>query len=371
MSRTAILCGERRLTYAQLLVAVRKFGDAVKSLGVGRGERFAVISADCPEFVAAFLGTTAVGSVAVPASTLATPSELEYVPAPGGGGAAVVTPEQLDKLRSIRSRLPQREAVLLVGDAARGASSSNDADEGILGFDEVLGGAREAEVEDVGDDAPAFILYTSGSTGRPKGATHVHRNLPYTVETYCKRVLRVEPDDRLFSSSRLFFAYGLGNSLSFPLSTAATSVLCRERPTPQVISEVFERHRPTIFFGVPAVFRALLEHAARGGELKTDSLKFCVSAGERLPERIFREWRELTGLDILDGIGSTEMLHMFFSNQREDLRPGSSGREVPGYEAKLLDHAGLEIEGEGTGSLFVKGRSACAGYWEEPGKTAE
>src|SRR5256714_13873257 len=158
MSRTAILCGERRLTYAQLLVAVRKFGDALKSLGVGRGERVAFFSADCPEFVAAFLGPTAVGSVAVPASTMATPSELEYVLAHCGARAAVVTPEQLDKLRSVRSRLPQLEAVLLVGDAAHGTSSSDDADEGtlsfdeahdgVLSFDEVLDSASEAEVED-------------------------------------------------------------------------------------------------------------------------------------------------------------------------------------------------------------------------------
>jgi len=216
------------------------------------------------------------------------------------------------------------------------------------------------------DDTTAFILYTSGSTGRPKGATHIHRNLPYTVEAYGKQVLGVRPGERLFSSSRLFFAYGLGNSLSFPLSTGATSVLCRERPTPPVVAKVFEKYQPTIFFGVPAVFRALIEYASQGGALATRSLKFCVSAGEKLPERIQREWKGLTRLDVLDGIGSTEMLHMFFSNRREDVRPGSSGREVPGYEAKLLDHSGREVEGAGAGGLFVRGQSACAGYWEEP-----
>ncbi|PYT03052.1 MAG: hypothetical protein DMF65_05045, partial [Acidobacteria bacterium] len=194
MSQTAILCGERRLTYAQLLGAVRKFGGALKSLGVEAGERVAIVSADCPEFVAAFLGTSAVGSVAVPASTMSTPSELEYVLAHSGARAAVVTSEQLDKLRLVRSRLPRLETILLVGDAPSAASSSDDAGEGtlsfdealdgLLSFDEVLDGASETEVEDVEDDAPAFILYTSGSTGRPKGATHVHRNLPYTVETY-------------------------------------------------------------------------------------------------------------------------------------------------------------------------------------------
>jgi 4-hydroxybenzoate-CoA ligase len=377
----AILCDERRLSYAQLLGAVRKFGGALRALGVRRGERVAVVAADCPEFVASFLGAAAVGAVAVPLSTMLSATELGYVLGHCGARAAVVTPEQLGKLREVRKSLPQLETVLLVGDApgAGGASEhapsaderAPSADDDVLSFDEVIEAADEAEVEPLGEDATAFILYTSGSTGRPKGATHVHRNLPVTVESYCKRVLGVRPGERLFSSSRLFFAYGLGNSLSFPLSTAATSVLCRARPVPPVIAEVFERHQPTIFFGVPAVFRALIEYASQGGKLQTESLKFCVSAGEKLPERIFREWRELTQLEILDGIGSTEMLHMFFSNRLGDVRPGSSGREVPGYEARLLDDAGLEIEGAGVGSLFVRGRSACAGYWEEPLKTAE
>ncbi|HST52658.1 MAG TPA: benzoate-CoA ligase family protein [Pyrinomonadaceae bacterium] len=377
-ARTAVACGGRQLSYSQLLVAVRRFGGALRSLGVRRGERVAIVSADCTEFVAAFLGTAAVGSVAVPASTLATPAELEYVLSHCGARAVVVTGDQLDKLRSIRGSLPRLETVLLVGsqEAKAGSGEADDgvlnfdeAASGVLGFDEAVGAACEAEIEDVDDETPAFILYTSGSTGRPKGATHVHRSLPYTVETYCKRVLRVSHEDRLFSSSRLFFAYGLGNSLSFPLSSGATSILCRERPTPQTIAEVFEREKPSIFFAVPAVFRALLEHCARSGELKTGSIRFCVSAGERLPERIYREWRALTGLDILDGIGSTEMLHMFFSNTRERIKPGSSGEAVPGYEARLVDREGREVEG--AGDLFVKGRSAAVGYWNEPEKTAD
>lgn len=374
LSHRAIVCRDARLTYGELLGAVKKFGGVLKSLGVGAGERVAIVSADCPEFVVAFLGAVAVGSVAVPASTLATPAELEHVLGHSGARAAVVTRDQLDKLRSIRDRLPLLEHVLLVGRGERGDGVSSivegESGEDVLSFDDVMAEADEAEVEQVGDDAVAFILYTSGSTGRPKGATHVHRNLPYTVETYCKQVLRVKPGDRLFSSSRLFFAYGLGNSLSFPLSSCATSILCRERPTPQAIADVFEAQRPTIFFAVPAIFRALIEYVARGGELKTDSINFCVSAGERLSERIFREWKELTGLDILDGIGSTEMLQMFISNTHDEIRVGSSGRVVPGYEAKLIDREGGEVNGAGTGHLFVKGGSASPGYWLEPEKTA-
>ncbi|HYH86601.1 MAG TPA: benzoate-CoA ligase family protein [Pyrinomonadaceae bacterium] len=359
--RPAILCEDRQLTYEQLLRQVKKFGGALKSLGVGPGDRVAIVAADCPEFVAAFLGTLAVGAVAVPASTLMSPQEMQYVLDHSGARAAVVTSEQLGKLQGIRRNLPRLESVLLVGGEG----------EGTKGFVETLAGADESEIEPLDDDTLAFILYTSGSTGRPKGAMHTHRNLPYTVETYCKHVLRPTPEDRLFSSSRLFFAYGLGNSLSFPLASCATSVLCKERPTPQIIASVFERHRPTIFFGVPAVFRALLEYAASGGALDTSSINLCVSAGEKLPERIFREWEELTGLPILDGIGSTEMLQMFISNRRGEVRVGSSGREVPGYEAKILNESGHEVTGEGEGALWIKGLSACAGYWNEPEKTAE
>ena len=245
-ARIAVACGGRQFSYSQLLVAIRRFGGALRSLGVRRGERVAIVSADCTEFVAAFLGTAAVGSVAVPASTLATPAELEYVLSHCGARAVVVTGDQLDKLRSIRGSLPQLETVLLVG-SQEAKAGSGEADDGVLNFDEAsgdvldfdeaVGAACEAEIEDVDDETPAFILYTSGSTGRPKGATHVHRSLPYPVETYCKRVLRVSHEDRLFSSSRLFFAYGLGNSLSFPLSSGATSVLYRERPTPQAIAD--------------------------------------------------------------------------------------------------------------------------------------
>ena len=359
-SEPAILYEGRHLTYEQLYSQVRKFGRAAEALGVGPGDRVAIVAADCPEFVVAFLGAAAMGAVAVPVSTMLTPPELEYILGHCGAKVACVTSDQLGKVLSLRSALPRLETILLFDGEGEGAQS----------FGESLSCVGEAEVAPVGEDATAFILYTSGSTGRPKGAVHIHRNLPCTVETFGRHILRLSPQDRLFSSSRLFFAYGLGNSLSYPLSAGATSILCKARPNPQVIAGVFAECRPTVFFAVPAIYHALLEHATHGGTLETESLKFCVSAGEKLPARIFHEWKELTGLDILDGIGSTEMLHMFISNGRGDIRPGSSGRVVPGYEARLTEQDGREIEGAGTGSLWVKGLSASPGYWMEPEKTA-
>ena len=358
---SAILFEDEEISYQQLLHQTLRFVSVLRSLNIAEGERVAIVARDCPEFVISFLGTIAAAAVAVPVSTMATAAELQYVLEHCGARAAVFTSDQIEKLQSVRQNLPELEHLLLIDGEADGA---------IL-FDEALASANESEVVDVADDALAFILYTSGSTGRPKGAMHIHRNLPYTVETFCKNVLKVQPEDRLFSSSRLFFAYGLGNSLSFPLATGATAVLCKERPTPAVIYEVFRKFQPTIFFGVPAVFRALIEHASQGFFLETPSIKFCVSAGEKLPERIFHEWKELTGLNILDGIGSTEMLQMFIANSRDEIKPGSSGRVVPGYEARLIDPYGREIMGAGKGDLLIKGGSASSSYWKNPEKTAE
>jgi 4-hydroxybenzoate-CoA ligase len=358
-SHPAIVCGEREVSYRELRASVGRFAGVLARLGVAPGERVAIVSCDCPELVTAFLGTAAAGAVAVPVSTIATSEELAYVLDHCGARAAVVSADQLEKLDGVRSSLPTLETVLLVDGEA----------DGVTPLAEALEAAEEAAVADVDDDHVAFVLYTSGSTGRPKGAMHRHANLPATIEGWGRQVLGVTPEDRLFSSSRLFFAYGLGNSLSFPLGAGATSILCRERPTPEVVANVFDRQRPTIFFAVPAVFNALVDAASRGVTLETGSLRACVSAGERLPERTFYEWKRLTGLEILDAIGSTEMLHMFISNEHGRARPGSSGRVIPGVEAKLIDPAGAVIDGAGTGDLFVRGPSASPGYWNDPAKT--
>ncbi len=359
-SQTAIVCEHRRLSYAALWDEVRRFAGLLQQLNVGTGERVALVARDCPEYVSAFLGTTAAGAVAVPVSTMLPADELAYVLEHSGTSAVVLTADQLEKLSGIRPGLAQLRHCLLVDDAA----------DNTLELRALLAAAPAVEIAPVAADALAFLLYTSGSTGRPKGVMHTHRNLPYTVETFGKQVLQIQPDDRVFSSSRLFFAYGLGNSLSFPLGTGATGILCPARPTPQVIADVFTQHRPTIFLAVPAVFRALLEYRRTGQPLDTGTIRFCVSAGEKLPAGLYHEWQETTGLAILDGIGSTEMLHMFFSNRREQIVPGSSGRLVPGYEAKLRDDAGREIDSAGIGDLFIKGGSASPGYWRDEAKTA-
>jgi benzoate-CoA ligase family protein len=220
------------------------------------------------------------------------------------------------------------------------------------------------------DNEPAFILYTSGSTGEPKGAVHRQADIFYTNQTYCHEVLRLKSDDRLFSSSRLPFAYGLGNSFTFPLLNGATSILCREKPSPDVIARMFAECRPTIFFGVPVVYNLLLDYHRHKEPLDCSSLRLCVSAGEALPANLGEEWEKTFGVQLLDGIGSTEMLHMFMSNHENEVRYGSSGKLLEGYQARLVDENGKATPDDVEGNLWIKGDSAALGYWEKPEQSA-
>ncbi|HEX9629370.1 MAG TPA: benzoate-CoA ligase family protein, partial [Pyrinomonadaceae bacterium] len=219
-------------------------------------------------------------------------------------------------------------------------------------------------------DQPAFIFYTSGSTGEPKGAVHREADIFYTNETYCREVLKLRPGDRVFSSSRLPFSYGFGNAFSFPLLNGCTTILCREKPNAEVISRVFAAYQPTIFFGVPVIYRLLLDHHRYIAPLDCSSLRLCVSAGEALPARLGEEIEKTFDVEVLDGIGSTEMFHMWMSNHEGEVRYGSSGKLIKGYEARLLDPEGNQTLDGAEGNLWVKGASAALGYWEKPEITA-
>ncbi len=219
-------------------------------------------------------------------------------------------------------------------------------------------------------DDDCFWLYSSGSTGRPKAAVHRHRDIAVTCVHYAEDSLGMVESDVCFSAAKLFFAYGLGNSLTFPLWVGATAVLSDRRPSPEMTFELIERFRPTLFFGVPTLYAAQLR-ALESRSPDLSSLRICVSAGEALPSDIFRRWQEATGLPILDGIGSTELLHIFISNTVEDHRPGTSGRVVPGYEARVLGEDGQPVRRGEVGRLMVKGDSSARYYWNNPRKTAE
>jgi benzoate-CoA ligase family protein len=343
--RVAIHFRGQSVTYREVEDAAARCRGALAAHGIKAGDRVALVMSDSPEMIVAFLGIMGLGAVAVPCSTLLPPEGLAYVFKDSAAKLVIVTPEHEQN--------------------ARAAGSPRT----ILGSE--LAESAPVPLGQFERDTPCLVLYTSGSTGQPKGAVHRHGHMPWTVESVARKVYQLQPDDRLFSVPRLFFAYGLGNSLSIPLGGGASTILLSERPSPALISEVFGKYRPTIFFGVPTVFRMLLEHVRQGNKLDTSSLRFAVSAGEVLPLATWNEWKALTGTEILETIGTTELLHAFIHNYRDDNRPGSSGVVLDGYECRLLDDNGKVAEGAGRGHLHVRGGSAIPYYLNKPDKTAE
>ena len=356
-SSPAIYFGRRKITYGELRAETLKMARVIRSFGVEPGDRVAVLLNDSPEFVEAFIATCSLGAIAVPINMALRAEEQCSILHNSGATLAFM---EADTRSDLLTHAPEKLRLLkniVNAQALEGLMEQQSTNE-------------ELQFPEPADAQPAFILYTSGSTGEPKGAVHSQADIFYTKETYCREVLRLTTQDRLFSSSRLPFAYGLGNSFSFPLLNGATTILLREKPSPDVIGRVFTEHRPTIFFGVPVIYNLLLEHHRRGNRLDCSSLRLCIAAGEALPAHLGEEWEREFGVQVLDGIGSTEMLHMFMSNHENDVRYGSSGRLLEGYEARLLDENGDEVSGGNEGNLWIKGDSAALCYWEKPEVTA-
>ena len=303
-------------------------------------------------FIASFLAIVSVGAVCVPINTFLPVHDIEFILSDSGARLLIIESELEDKL-NLSAETRNRCKTLRVDTRTRDCSERGAT------------GSRPAS-QPTTRETPAFLLYTSGSTGTPKGVLHRHGSIPFTVESYATNVLRLTNEDRVFSSSRMFFAYGLGNSLSFPLAAGATVILEPERMNAERLAAFIEDRKPTVFFGVPAVYLSLLDYRLSGGSVDLSSVRLCVSAGEALPAKIFEDWQHEFGLTILDGIGSTEMLHIFISNREENARAGSSGTVVEGYEARLLDDNGVEVDANELGNLWVRGDSATTGYWNLP-----
>jgi benzoate-CoA ligase family protein len=362
--KVAFECGEERVTYGQLLERVNRMGRALKDLGVRAEERVALLLLDTPEFAYGFFGAIKIGAVAVPINTMLKPAEYEYILNDCRSRILIVSEPLLPQLQAIpRKNLRYLETIIVSGKAA----------EGVLSLQELLAGSSpELEAHPTSKDDAAFWLYSSGSTGFPKGCVHLHHDMVVCAELYAKAVLGITEDDRFFSVAKLFFAYGLGNGLYFPLSVGATSVLWPGSPSAPNIYSVIERHKPTLFFSVPSNYSSLLAyHREQGPDFDLSTVRHAVSAGEALPAPIFQSFRERFGVEILDAIGSTEALHMFIANRPGAVRPGSSGQILPGYEARIVDENGQPVpEGE-IGNLLIKGDSVCACYWNQHEKTKE
>jgi benzoate-CoA ligase len=356
--KTAYIDDRGSLSYGELAHRVKLFAHALARLGVEREQRVLLCLQDTVDFPVAFLGCIWAGIVPVAVNTGLKATDYQYLLSDSRAKTLVVSQALLPQFNPILGGVPSLKHIIV----------SDGEDPGHLSMSAFLSGGigAQAPAATCCDDA-CFWLYSSGSTGTPKGTIHLHSSLIQTAELYARPILRIREDDVVFSAAKLFFAYGLGNALTFPLAVGATTVLMRERPTPEAIFARLIQHRPSIFCGVPTLYASLL--ASRLPQAASLNLRGCVSAGEALPKEIGERWRRHFGVDILDGIGSTEMLHIFLSNRFEDIRYGTTGHAVPGYEIKLVDESGADVERGQIGELIVSGPTAAMGYWNNRAKS--
>jgi benzoate-CoA ligase len=335
---------------------VNRTGSALrKELAIRPEERVLLLMLDVPEMVFAFFGAIKIGAVPIPTNTLWTEADYEFVLRDSRAAVVIVSAGLHARIADVIPRCPWVRHVVVAGGAAGGQE---------IDFDALIGCASlDLAAEETGEDAPAFWLYSSGSTGRPKACVHLQRDMTVCAEAYARGVLGMNSRDRCFSVAKLFFAYGLGNAMYFPLAVGATSILWPGSVAPPLVYDVIERHRPTLFFSVPTHYAILLAHRREPRDFDLSSIRCAVSAGESLPPAVFTRFRDRFGVEILDGIGSTEVLHIFISNRRGNVRPGSSGVPVPGYEARIVDDRGAPVAPGEIGSLLIKGDSTCAYYW--------
>jgi len=360
--------GARFVTYVELRERTWRVAAALKSLGLQPENRVALLLHDTVDYPAVFWGAIRAGIVAVPLNTFLTVEQYAYMLADSRVQAIVAAAPLARSLLPILDRAPHLRTLVLVGSAAGDKAAFAPRDVHLLEALLARQEPRPFTAATVSDEV-AFWLYTSGSTGDPKAVKHVHTSLMATARLFGHGVLGIRRDDVVFSAAKLFFAYGLGNAMSFPMSAGARAVLLPDRPTPDGVLAVMRRHRPTIFYGVPSLYAALLAHKDLAPGAGSDRLRLCVSAGEALPAAVAERWRAAVGVDILDGIGSTEMLQTFLSNRPDDLRYGSTGKPVPGYDAKIVDDSGHELADGQIGELVVRGPSAGEGYWNQRAKS--
>ena len=368
--KTAFIDEQEHLSYGALAERIQRAAAALQALGLQREQRVLLLMQDCTDWPVSFLGALYAGMVPVAVNTLLTADDYAYMLADSRAQVALVSANLLPVLQSAMERGAHELKQLIV------SRPSAELPTGMLPFDQWLASYPPAQpAADTAADEPAFWLYSSGSTGRPKGTVHSHANLYWTAELYARPVLQLRESDVVFSAAKLFFAYGLGNGLSFPLSVGATGILMAERPTPDACFKHMTEHQTTVFYGAPTGYAGMLASSHLPARSAV-ALRMCSSAGEALPQDIGERWTAHFGCQIIDGIGSTEMLHIFLSNRPGDVRYGTTGKPVAGYEVELRDEnckpvAEAPEGGSEIGDLYIKGPSAALMYWNNREKTRD
>ena len=361
----------RSMTYAQLQQRSVQFGAALQARGFRQENRIAVLMPDGVDFPAAFLGAIRAGIVPVTLNTLLTERQYTYMLGDSRVDTIVVGAPLAPMVKTILPKAPRIRTIIVAGGGKQEEDLFSSDNVEVLHFADLLESQKDASlfVAPTLSDEVAFWYYTSGSTGDPKAVKHVHTSPMACAKLMGQGTLGIRSDDVVFSTAKLCFSYGFGNSLAFPLSVGATAQLWPDRVTPDVVFQIMRDHRPTVFYAVPALYAALLASDEMKSLEGFDRLRVCVSAGEALPAQLGEKWRELTGVDILDGIGSTEMLQTFLSNRLDDVKYGASGKPVKGYEAKILDDDGKLLGPGEIGELVIKGPTAGEGYWNQRTKS--